>query len=327
MAHLHLHSSAQTNFTNEEKPLIVVCGATGLLGSAVIESLSGSKKFRVRGICKPEDIAASREMWCDCCEMIECDVDKAENAVPIFKGAVGAFIVTDTYDSFMHHHEKEVGLKLVNAAKEAGIRHLVFVSHPDVDAISQGMFKVPSFSQNAHVENAINLMQSVPYKRPFASVTIVRPGFYYQSFRKFFAPKKDGEKLVFTMPATGHPITAFNAEDIGPIVLKIFEQPFLYDRQRIDIGAEQLRPREFIDAIGKVSGLHVELQEISRKEYPQKVQDPWSEEMAQLFGFIDESGFFGPDANFVLAKVLCPNLSTFEEFLQTSDWAERHHRP
>jgi hypothetical protein len=45
--------------------------------------------------------------------------------------------------------------------------------------------------------------------------------------------------------------------------------------------------------------------------------------MAQLFGFIDEYGFFGPEPNFSLAKLLNPNLTQFEDFLHNSEFAER----
>jgi hypothetical protein len=110
-------------------------------------------------------------------------------------------------------------------------------------------------------------MQGVSFNRPFATHTIIRPGFYYQNFRKFFLSKSENNRLTFTLPMLNHPIDAFNAHDIGHIALKVFEEPYLYDRQRIDIAAEQLKPQQFIEAIKRVSDKEVALIEVPRDEY------------------------------------------------------------
>jgi len=63
-------SPAQVSPLSTNKPLVVICGATGLLGGAVADALIESRKFRIRGLCKPEDFGASRELQCEGCEMI-----------------------------------------------------------------------------------------------------------------------------------------------------------------------------------------------------------------------------------------------------------------
>jgi len=253
--------------------------------------------------------------------MIETDVSSQEDLKPLFTNAVSAFIITDPLDPAMHLREAEIGMRLVNAAKEAGVKHLVFCSLPDVGAISKGRYKVPSFSQKAEVERNLVMMQYAYEERPFTTATIVRPGFYFQNFRRFFHPTVVGKRLSFTMPSTTHPIDSFNAEDIGVIVRKIFQEPFLYDRQRIDVAVEALTPKEFISTIREVAGIEVDLNEVPRADYPKSVNEPWADEMEELFGFIEEFGFFGPGANFAMAKVLNPNMLTFEAFLKTSEWA------
>jgi len=303
------------------KPIVVVCGATGLLGGAVIEELIRCKKFCVRGLCHPKDFAESRELQCEGCEMIETDVSSQEDMKPLFNKATSAFIITDSLDPSMHLREAEIGLKLVKAAKEAGVNHLVFCSLPDVESISKGRYKVPSFSQKAEVEKQLAMMQYSYEEKPFSSVTIIRPGFYYQNFRRFFHPKVEGKKLIFSMPTTTHPIDACNAEDVGVIIRKVLEDPMRYDRQRIDVAAEALTPQEFIDTIRKVANIDVQLIEVPRADYPKTVNEPWADEMEELFGFIDEYGFFGPGANLALAKTLNPDLTTFKHFLKTSEWA------
>jgi uncharacterized protein YbjT (DUF2867 family) len=290
------------------------------VGGAVVEELVRSKKFCIRGLCHPRDFAESRELQCEGCEMVETDVSSQEDLRPLFTDAVSAFIITDSLDPTMHLRESEIGMRLINAAKDSGVKHMVFCSLPNINGISKGKYNVPSFSQKAEVERNLVMMQYNYDEKAFSSVTIVRPGFYFQNFRRFFHPTIEGKKLIFTMPATEHKIESFNAEDIGVIICKIFEEPLRYDRQRIDVAMEALSPKEFISTIRKVSGIEVELNEVSRADYP-KVHEPWADEMAELFGFIDEFGFFGPHANFTLAKLLNPNMIDFETFLTSSEWA------
>jgi len=40
----------------------------------------------------------------------------------------------------MYFSCREIGIRLVNAAKEAGVRHLLYVTLPDIDTISKVPF-------------------------------------------------------------------------------------------------------------------------------------------------------------------------------------------
>jgi len=63
------------------------------------------------------------------------------------------------------------------------------------------------------------------------------------------------------------------------------------------------------------------LRSLPRTEFVAQCDAFWAKEMAELFGFIDEYGFFGPDPNFAIARMLNPNMTSFEDYLTcTGEW-------
>jgi uncharacterized protein YbjT (DUF2867 family) len=242
-------------------------------------------------------------------EIVDCDLSTEVNLLPIFADAQGAFLVTDYWDPSIHNKEREIGIRLVNACKDAGVRNIVFSSLPNVEQISGGRLKVPHFTQKAQVEDYINHLQNQTPKA-FATTTIVRAAFYYQNLRKLFPPVLENGILVFKLPEHKR-LIAFDVNDLGPVVAPIFEYPELYNGRQIDVGAAEMTPDEMFDTMAKVLKRKVLLRLIPQGEARKE-----NEEIAEMFSWFDEYGFFGPGGNITSGKKIHPNMTSFADWLQ-----------
>jgi uncharacterized protein YbjT (DUF2867 family) len=102
-------------------------------------------------------------------EVVEADLNRPETLASAFDGAYGVFLVTN----FQEHGADELkqATAAVHAARDAGVKHFVWSTLPDVEAISKGKFHVPHFTGKAKVDRIVR-------EAGFANHTFVIPPFY-----------------------------------------------------------------------------------------------------------------------------------------------------
>ena len=149
------------------KNLIAVVGATGQQGGAVVRALQANKQFKVRALTRNPD---EHPQVGD--EIIKADLNRPETLKPAFEGAHGVFLVTNFWKGGTD--EVDQATAAVRAAKDAGVKHFVWSTLPDVEAISGGKFYVPHFTGKAKVDRIVK-------EAGFANHTFVIAPFYYQN--------------------------------------------------------------------------------------------------------------------------------------------------
>ncbi len=132
---------------SNSKKLIAVIGATGHQGGAVVRALQAGGQFKVRALTRNPD--KHRDL---ADEVVEADLNRPETLAAAFKGAYGVFLVTTS--SLEGTDERKQGAAAVQAAKDAGVKHVVWSTLPDVEAISGGKFHVPHFTSKAKVDSS-----------------------------------------------------------------------------------------------------------------------------------------------------------------------------
>src|SRR5437660_6740297 len=130
------------------KNLIAVVGATGQQGGAVVRALQANKQFKVRALTRNPD---EHPQVGD--EIIKADLNRPETLKPAFEGAHGVFLVTNFWKGGTD--EVDQATAAVRAAKDAGVKHFVWSTLPDVEAISGGKFYVPHFTGKAKVDRIV----------------------------------------------------------------------------------------------------------------------------------------------------------------------------
>src|SRR6266436_9747247 len=151
---------------SNDKKLIAVIGATGQQGGGVVRALQASGQFKVRALTRNPD--KHREL---AEEVVEADLDKPETLKAAFAGAHGVFLVTNFYGGA---DELQQATAAVGAAKEGGVKHFIWSTLPDVEAISGGKFKVPHFTGKAKVDRIVK-------EAGFVHRTFVIAPFFYQN--------------------------------------------------------------------------------------------------------------------------------------------------
>jgi hypothetical protein len=125
---------------SNNKKLIAVIGATGQQGGGVVRALQASGEFKVRALTRNPD--KDRQL---ADEVVKADLDHQETLEAAFKGAYGVFLVTNFREKGTD--ELKQATAAVRAAKDAGVKHFVWSTLPNVEAISGGKFDVPHFTR------------------------------------------------------------------------------------------------------------------------------------------------------------------------------------
>src|SRR6185295_1222588 len=176
----------KTMLSNNKK-LIAVIGVTGNQGGGVVRALQAGGQFKVRALTRSEDKHHDLAV-----EDTEADLNRPETLAAAFKGAYGVFLVTTS--SLEGTDERKQGAAAVQAAKDAGVKHVVWSTLPDVEAISGGKFHVPHFTSKAKVDPIVK-------DAGFANHTFVIAPFFYENLAGAMAPRKQADgSLGWALP-------------------------------------------------------------------------------------------------------------------------------
>ncbi len=130
---------------SNNKNLIAVIGATGQQGGGVLRALKARGQFKVRALSrnpdKHRDLAE---------EVVKADLNRPETLQAAFEGAYGVFLVTNNWEEGTD--ELKQATAAVRAARNTGVKHLIWSTLPDVEAISGGKFNVPHFTGKAKID-------------------------------------------------------------------------------------------------------------------------------------------------------------------------------
>src|SRR5258706_7370258 len=164
------------------KKTIAVIGATGHQGGSVVRALQAGGQFNVRALTRDPN---KHPGLAD--EVVEADLNHPETLAAAFKGAYGVFLVTTS--SLEGTDERKQGAAAVQAAKDAGVKHFIWSTLPDVDAISGGKFHVPHFTNKAKVDQIVK-------DAGFANHTFVIAPFFYQNLAGPMAPQQQADGSI-----------------------------------------------------------------------------------------------------------------------------------
>jgi len=195
---------------SNNKKLIAVIGATGQQGGGVVRALQARGQFKVRALTRNPD--KHREL---AEEVVEADLDKPETLKAAFEGAHGVFLVTNFQEAGTNELKQAT---VATRAKDAGVKHFIWSTLPDVEAISGGKFNVPHFTGKAKIDRVVK-------DGGFESYTFVIPPFYYQNLVGMMAPQKQADgSMGWALPLdpTRRVIHLGDVNELGNIVAGAF---------------------------------------------------------------------------------------------------------
>jgi len=287
-----------------EKKTIVVIGATGSQGKAVVNTLINEGSFNVRAITRnPEKYSGEAH------EAVYADLKDLQSLKDAFKNAYGVFVVTNFWEGA---DEIAQGKNAIEAAKAMGVQHFIWSTLPNVESISKGEFEVPHFTLKAKVDE---LVKSAGFKYS----TFVQPPFYYQNLVGTLGPqsKPDGT-TGWTLPIdpTKKAIHMADINDLGKVVAGAFLQPEKVGNGKYLALATELNSFNDIIKVFKATG-----KEYSFSQVPVEVFSTFFEgakELAEMFAYFEKHTYMGPDSELQIesAKGIATNkFVTLQEWL------------
>jgi uncharacterized protein YbjT (DUF2867 family) len=207
-------SSRETASNTNKEKLIAEVGATDQQGGAGVRALQASGQFKVRALSRKPD--KHREL---ADEVVKADLNRPETLRAAFEGAHGVFLVTNFWEEGTN--ELKQATSTIRAAKDAGVKHFIWSTLPDVEAISGGKFHVPHFTGKAKLDRIVK-------EAGFANHTFVVAPTYYQGLVGALAPQKQGDGSVgwaLPLDPTAQVIHMGDITELGNIVAGAYAHP------------------------------------------------------------------------------------------------------
>jgi uncharacterized protein YbjT (DUF2867 family) len=217
---------------------VLVSGASGVLGRAIVSALSATGVAVIQGVRNPEKAKAGLES-------VRLDYTESATIGAAMKGARGLVLMAPPLDG-------EAPAKLapvIAQAKSSGIHHIVFISAFGVNHNEQAPLRV--------VEHIV-IDSGVPY-------TILRPNFFMENFSEgSVAGSIKDQNGIFV--AAGEGKTSFiSVHDIAATVVAAFETP-LKNREFDLTGPAALDHTEAAKIISDVSGRPVTYHSLTEEQ-------------------------------------------------------------
>src|SRR5246127_3798954 len=270
------------------KKVIAVVGATGQQGGAVVRALQASNRFKVRALTR--NPAKHHELSG---EVIQADLSRPETLTAAFEGAHGVFLVTNVWEQGAN--EVEQATAAVRAAKDAGVKHFVWSTLPNVEAISKGKFHVPHFTGKAKVDRIVN-------EAGFANHTFVIAPFYYQNLMGVLAPQKQADgSVTWALPLdpTVRGIHMGDITELGTIVAGAFAHPDQAGHgQYLPLVGDFMSFNEIIDTLSQ-QGHNFSYTQVPKEVFAGLF--PGAAEIAEMFSYFQAHTYLGSDSRDTIA--------------------------
>lgn len=279
--------------------IIAVTGATGQQGGAVARKLL-AEGWKVRALTRDLDKPAAQELASLGADLVPGDMENRAELDAAFQGAYGVFSVQNFWlPNVGFEGEIRQGKNVADAAKDAGVQHLVYSS---VGAAHRGMGQ-KHFDSKWIIEQHI-LSLSVPF-------TILRPVAFFENFNWERAFILNGTfNAIGLRPEKERQLMA--VEDIAVFVALAFANPEEYIGKTIELAGDALTESQLAETFTKVIGRPVKL------SLPTG-EGSWGdqEEMTAMFNFFNGEAY---DADILALRKLHPGLLTFEQWLRKNGW-------
>jgi uncharacterized protein YbjT (DUF2867 family) len=254
--------------------------------------------------------------------VVRADLDDPDSLVEAFRGAYGAFCVTNFWEHFSGKREVKQAGSMAAAAAEAGVRHAIWSTFEDTrDYIPlddnrmptlQDEYKVAHFDAKAEADDL--------FRQAGIPTTFLYTSGYYENLIYFgWGPQRmpDGS-LALLFPLDDVKMPMIGSEDIGKCAYGIFKRPEEYIGRTVGISGDHVSGDEMARAISQALGAEIRYQRVSPDQY-RSFDFPGADDAGNMFQFKrDFHELYRGNRDLMESRRLNPQLQTFEEWLRTN---------
>ncbi len=281
-----------------QKLAVVVTGATGQQGGAVVKSLL-ERGHEVRAVTRNTDSAKAKDLAKAGVRLVRASLEDTAALTRALEGATSLFAMTTPFEGGTHAETRQ-GISAADAAKAAGV-HLVFTSVGSANRQTG----VPHFDSKYVVEEHIAKIG--------VRATVLAPVYFMENIHY------GREQLAKGIYAASLPPTRKLAQiavaDIGAVAARVLEAPARFTGRRYDLAGDELTGDEVVAILSRVTGRPFTYFRVPLDAVRQRMGD----EVAKMSEWFDRVGYTVDPA---AIRHEFPDVAfhDFESWAKAQDW-------
>ncbi len=282
----------------DQKLVVVVVGATGHQGGAVVKSLL-ERGHEVRAVTRNADSANAKELANAGATLVRASLEDAAALAKTLEAATSLFAMTTPFEGGPQAETRQ-GISAANAAKAAGV-HLVFSSVGSADRNTG----VPHFDSKYEVEQHIANIG--------VRATVLAPVFFMENLH-FGRAQLAKNIYAVPLPAT-RKLAQLALADIGEVAVRVLEDPDRFSGKRFDLGGDELTGNDVVAILSRITGRPFTYAQVPLDVIRQRM----GEDAVKMYEWFDRVGYTVDRA--ALRRTF-PDVAfhDFESWARTEDW-------
>jgi uncharacterized protein YbjT (DUF2867 family) len=251
---------------------VLVTGATGQQGGAVVRALI-ARGHRVKAISRKPDSDGAKRLAAAGVEVVAGDLDDGASVAKAASGVDTIFLMGSSYEAGTEAETRQ-GITVANAAKAAGIGHLIYSSVADADKKTG----IPHFDSKYLVEKHVAGL-GIPY-------TISAPVAFMENTVAPWAIDGLRQGVYAAALPPARVLQQITIDDIGAFVAALAERREQVFGKRFDIAGDELSGEQQVKILSEALGRPIRYQELPIAAIRQQ-----SEDTALMFEWFDLTGY------------------------------------
>jgi uncharacterized protein YbjT (DUF2867 family) len=281
-----------------QKLVVVVTGATGKQGSAVVRSLL-ERGHEVRAITRNSTSEKVKELANTGVTLVRASLEDTAALTKALEGATSLFAVTTPFEGGPQAEARQ-GISAADAAKTAGV-HLVFNSAGSANRQTG----IPHFDSKFEIEEHIAKIG--------VRATILAPVYFMENL--YFGKEQLAKGIYATPLPPTRRLAQVAVADIGAVAVRLLEDPGRFAGKRFDLGGDELTGNDVLAILSRVTGRPFTYFQVPMDVISQRM----GEDGAKMYEWFDRVGFTFDRA--ALRREF-PDVAfhDFESWAKAQDW-------
>jgi uncharacterized protein YbjT (DUF2867 family) len=283
---------------------VLVTGATGRQGGAVVRHML-AKGWRLRALTRNTSSHSAQELARKGVEVVQGDLEDPSSVARTIQGVYGVYSVQDFW-AVGAKREVQQGKNVADAAKKAGVKHLVYSSVGGAERNTG----IPHWESKWEVEKYIRSL-GLP-------ATVIRPAAFMEMYYVDQVEIGILKGKLADPIRSDKPYQTIATDDIGAFVALAFERPTEFIGKELELAGSELTNLEAAKVFSRVLGKPVKFQKLPLP----LVRLILGKEFYVMFRWFNESGFKAdiPGLRRAYPEI---RLHTLEEWLRNEGWHKR----
>jgi len=299
---------------------ITVFGATGIQGGSVINAILAdpalSKEFTIRGVTRDTSKPNAQALAKQGVKLVTADLNSKESVISAIKGSDTVFLVTNYWETADPAVEKAQGHTVADAAKEVGVKHIIFSSLVNVTKVTDGRLKhVLHFDGKAEIEDYIR-STGVP-------ATFVLPGYYMDNYQKMLRKGDDGSyTLAYPVGKDSKFPLLDTTSDFGKFVTPALKNPKAFAGKQIFAAYDYYDIPRIVKEFEEVVGKKLNFQQITPEQYKSFMPPSVANEYLENHLLIEKPGYYNGASLKESVDACDQKLTSWKEYLKNTKFGQ-----